>query len=223
MITCLNNLERYHRVYKRNTLLSPPLARTLFLALSSVRLIPHILVFLLHSGDTLLISDLKKWVEEDYSFTTNKWAMAVQFLTFMTFYPEYRNQFYFRTGYVYRFFLSFLCKPMPSLYIKTKNIGEGFFVQHGFSTILAAEEIGTNFRINQQVTIGYTDKYDCPIIGDNVTVCAGAKVLGRVKVGNNVVIGANAVVVKDVPDNCTVVGVPARIVKLNGERCSLAL
>lgn len=71
--------------------------------------------------------------------------------------------------------------------------------------------------VNQQVTIGYNDLY-APIIGDNVMVTCGAKVLGNVKVGNNVIIGVNAVVVKDVPDNATVVGVPAKIIKMNGVR-----
>jgi serine O-acetyltransferase len=52
-----------------------------------------------------------------------------------------------------------------------------------------------------------------PVIGDNVRICAGAKVLGGIKVGNNVVIGANCVVVKDVPDNCTVVGCQQELLK----------
>ena len=55
--------------------------------------------------------------------------------------------------------------------------------------------------------------YEVPIIGDNVEICAGARILGPVRIGNNVIIGANAVVVKDVPDNCIVAGVPAHIIK----------
>ena len=54
-----------------------------------------------------------------------------------------------------------------------------------------------------------------PIIGDNVFIGAGAKILGPIKIGNGAVIGANAVVTKNVPDNCTVVGVPAKIIKKN--------
>lgn len=73
-------------------------------------------------------------------------------------------------------------------------------------------KLGKNCMIYQNVTIAGKDgKY--PTLGDNVKVYAGACVLGGVKVGNNVIIGANAVVVKDVPDNCVVAGVPAKIIK----------
>jgi serine O-acetyltransferase len=98
----------------------------------------------------------------------------------------------------------------------TKDIGPGLFIQHGFSTIIAAKSIGENCWINQQVTIGYSNATDCPIIGNNVTINAGAKIIGKVLVGNNTKVGANAVVVKNVPENCTVVGVPAYIVRRNG-------
>lgn len=71
---------------------------------------------------------------------------------------------------------------------------------------------GKNCKIFQQVTIGYNGD-EQPIIGDNVVVCCGAKIIGGVKVGNNVIIGANAVVCKDIPDNVVVAGVPAKIIK----------
>lgn len=74
--------------------------------------------------------------------------------------------------------------------------------------------IGDKVIIGQNVTIGrQLDPKGVPIIGDNVYVSAGSRVLGAVKVGNNVIIGANAVVVKDVPDNCIVAGVPAKIIR----------
>lgn len=69
----------------------------------------------------------------------------------------------------------------------------------------------------------YTNKTDAPTILDNVSIKAGAKVLGKITIGNNVIIGANAVVVKDVPDNCTVVGVPAYIIKKEGKRVNIKL
>ena len=75
-------------------------------------------------------------------------------------------------------------------------------------------KIGKNVLIGQQVTIGGRSKIkEVSVIGDNVLIGAGAKILGDVMIGNNVVIGANAVVVKSVPDNCVVAGVPARIIK----------
>jgi serine O-acetyltransferase len=82
--------------------------------------------------------------------------------------------------------------------------------------VIAAERIGDYCWINQQVTVGWDDNNGCPTIGNNVRIAAGAVVFGKITVGDNVVIGANAVVHKDVPANCTVVGVPAYIVKRDG-------
>ena len=81
--------------------------------------------------------------------------------------------------------------------------------------------IGRNCGIAQNVTIGGRSSLpEVPTLGDNVFVGAGAKILGPVKIGDNVVIGANAVVIRDIPEDSTVVGVPARIVKrqLTAER-----
>lgn len=134
--------------------------------------------------------------------------------------PEFRNLLYYRLGGI-RFFsriFNLFYPPLPTLYIWTPKIGGGLFIQHGFATVIAAKEIGHHCFINQQVTIGYQGVL-APILKDNVTVTCGAKVIGGITVGNNSVIGANAVVVKDVPENATVVGVPAYIIKLNGKRC----
>jgi len=75
-------------------------------------------------------------------------------------------------------------------------------------------EIGENCIIGQGITIGGRSKiYDVPKIGNFVYIGAGARILGNVTIGDNVVIGANAVVVKDVPSNCSVAGVPAKVIK----------
>ncbi len=74
--------------------------------------------------------------------------------------------------------------------------------------------IGMNCTIGTCVTIGGKSGWEeVPVIGDNVQICTGAKILGPVRIGSNVVIGANAVVTKDVPSNCVVAGVPASILK----------
>lgn len=132
---------------------------------------------------------------------------------------EFRSLFYYRIGNirVVSKFMKWILPPMPNLYLWTPKIGGGLYIQHGFSTVLAAKSIGKHCFVNQQVTVGYKGEY-APEIGDNVTITCGAKVLGNVKVGDNVVIGANAVVVKDVPANAVVVGVPARIISIDGER-----
>ena len=76
--------------------------------------------------------------------------------------------------------------------------------------------IGKNCKIGTSITIGGTSKkYEVPIIGDNVQISTGSKILGPVRIGNNVIIGANSVVLIDVPDNSVVVGVPAKIIKTN--------
>lgn len=71
-------------------------------------------------------------------------------------------------------------------------------------------ELHVYFGSNSSINI---DDLKAPVIGDNVEVCCGAKVIGGITVGNNVLIGANAVVVKDVPPNCVVAGVPARVIR----------
>ena len=71
--------------------------------------------------------------------------------------------------------------------------------------------IGDNVKINQHVTIGGRGAGGTPIVGNNVSIGAGAKILGGIRIGNNARIGANAVVLVDVPDSCTAVGIPARI------------
>ena len=91
------------------------------------------------------------------------------------------------------------------------------FAYGGIGVVIHARAlIGQNCMIGQGVTIGgKSGWYEVPIIGNNVEINAGARILGPIRVGNNVIIGANAVVVKDVPDNCIVAGIPARIIKDN--------
>jgi len=104
------------------------------------------------------------------------------------------------------------------------KIGKGLFIDHGMGVIIGeTTEIGDNCTIYQGVTLGGTGKdigKRHPTLGNNVLVGAGAKVLGPFKVGDNSKIAANAVVLSEVPDNCTCVGVPARIVKVNNKRVS---
>lgn len=104
------------------------------------------------------------------------------------------------------------------------KIGPGFFIDHGMGVVIGeTTEIGEDVTIYQGVTLGGTGKERGkrhPTLGNNVVVGTGAKVLGNIKLGDNVKVGAGSVVVHSVPDNCTVVGVPAEIVKREGKKVS---
>ena len=97
---------------------------------------------------------------------------------------------------------------MDTLVIGCTDIGKGLFIHHGIATIISAKKIGENCWINQQVTIGYKNNGQ-PTLGNNVTICAGALVLGDIHLGDNCIVGAGAVVLNDVAPGTTVVGVPA--------------
>lgn len=104
------------------------------------------------------------------------------------------------------------------------KIGEGTFITyHGLGVVIHQSAIiGCNCIIRQNVTIAGATRSDgssgAPVIGNNVEINTGAVVIGPIRIGNNVRIGANAVVLNDIPDNCTVVGVPAKPVKHNNTK-----
>ncbi|WP_229724517.1 serine O-acetyltransferase [Winogradskyella forsetii] len=100
------------------------------------------------------------------------------------------------------------------------NIGKGsHFAYGGIGVIIHKKaEIGKNCQIGSNVTIGGKSGHpQVPIIGDNVYLATGCKVLGPIRIGNNVTIGANAVVIKNVPDNAIVAGIPAKIIRIKDE------
>jgi serine O-acetyltransferase len=183
--------------------------RAIVLALSSVRLVPHVLILLWSSRRDLIWADSIRWSEIYHLGPSQSIAQRIYlFLKLMTFYPEFRNVFYFRIGMFGRLFRIF-CRPLATLLIESNCIGPGLFIQHGYDTWVSAEEIGENCWINQQVTIGYTNEVHRPTIGNNVTINVGAKILGKVKLGDGSKVGANSVVIMDVPPGVTVMGVPA--------------
>jgi serine O-acetyltransferase len=187
-------------------------------ALNAPRLLPHLVLMRL-KPDARLRGDFERFAGNCLHYgdmARARHSGAMDFLILMAAFPEFRNVYYYRMGTLGRL-VRCLAPPMQSIYLPTPDIGPGLFLHHGFATIVSARRVGANCSINQQVTIG-SDASGNPEIGDNVHVHCGAKVLGRITVGDNVVIGANAVVVKNVPPNCTVVGVPARIVRRDGKR-----
>ncbi|MDD5432254.1 MAG: serine O-acetyltransferase [Candidatus Omnitrophica bacterium] len=107
------------------------------------------------------------------------------------------------------------------------KIGKRFFIDHGMGVVVGETAIiGDDVLLYQGVTLGGTGLEKGkrhPTIGNNVVIGGGAKVLGNITIGDNSYIGANAVVIKDVPSNSTVVGVPGRITKQEGKKIDISL
>ncbi|MEI8175906.1 MAG: serine O-acetyltransferase EpsC [Candidatus Omnitrophota bacterium] len=107
------------------------------------------------------------------------------------------------------------------------TIGKRFFVDHGMGVVIGETAVvGDDVLIYQGVTLGGTGLVQGkrhPTIGSNVVIGGGAKVLGNITIGDNSYIGANAVVLKDVPPNSTVVGVPGRLTRQEGKKIDIAL
>lgn len=101
------------------------------------------------------------------------------------------------------------------------SIGPGLFIPHPCGTVVGAWSIGCNVTIFQGVTLGAKylafdfDQSSRPLLGDDITIGAGAKVLGGISIGSNSIVGANSVVLSDVPSGCIAVGVPAQVKPIN--------
>ncbi len=162
-----------------------------------------------------LIMDLARFRKVHYG-TNNEslgfWEVYKEFIAF----AEFRSVFWFRCGRFSKLVSWVFPKQEFRLVFdcRSKNVGGGIFIQHGYCTDISVRSMGENCWINQKVTFGYQGNY-CPIIGNNVRVGVGAIIIGDVTIGDNVNIGAGAVVVKDVPSNTTVVGQPARYIGRN--------
>lgn len=187
------------------------------LALRYLRFCLHILAFSISKNKAVIKQDLDHWHE-----IIRPHEKSCSYASFMTFLfvdrQEFRNLFYYRINEMFglRWILKKIAVPLPTLYLWTPSIGGGLFIQHGFATVLCAKSIGEHCFINQQVTVGHKGNQK-PVIGNNVKITCGAKVLGGVKVGDNSTIGANAVVVRDVPANVVAIGIPARILRHNDD------
>ena len=190
---------------------------------TAVPRLPLLILFVLTDQKEMILLDVQRWRELKEMVASSALTCILRLLCDV---PEFRSVYYYRitrgnlAARAAKRIARLIYKPRESLYISSvEGIGPGLYIEHGFSTVIAAKRIGANAYINQQVTVGYrNDAIGHPVIGDNVRIGAGAKVLGGVTLGNNVTVGANAVVVKDVPANCVVIGVPARIIRRNGVR-----
>lgn len=189
--------------------------RRMLVFLNIWRVFPAYVLFLTNKFRDKCDEDLAQWVH--YEAEACQKSKLLRFGYFMVNCKECRNIFLnrLRRNPIMYITVRVLFPPLESCYISMppEDLGGGFSLQHGFSTIVSAKSMGKRCRVNQQVTIGHVG-LDAPEIGDDVRITAGAIVIGKVKIGDGATIGAGAVVVKDVPANATVVGSAARVVKL---------
>ncbi len=135
-----------------------------------------------------------------------------------------------KANWCFRHGLFFLARWISQRCVRRTNIeihpgatiGRRLFIDHGTGVVIGeTTEIGDDCTLYQGVTLGGTGKDKGkrhPTLGNNVMVGSGAKVLGPIRIGNNVRIAAGAVVLSDIPDNATAVGVPARVVRIGGQK-----
>ena len=176
----------------------------------------------------LFYSDIRTAQERD--------PAAKSFLEVLFLYPGVHALVYYRIAhFLYRLRLFFLARFLSQIARLTTGIeihpgaviGRKFFIDPGMGVVVGQTAvIGDDVLLYQGVTLGGTGLEKGkrhPTIANNVVIGAGAKVLGNITIGENSYIGANAVVIRDVPANSTVVGVPGRITKQDGKKMDISL
>ena len=161
---------------------------------------------------------------------------AKGFLEVLLLYPGLHALIYHRIAHFFYGINLFLLARLVSQFARFTTgieihpgakIGKRFFIDHGMGVVVGETSVvGDDVLLYQGVTLGGTGLEKGkrhPTIGNNVVIGTGAKVLGNITIGDNSYIGANAVVIKDVPPNSTVVGVPGRVTKQNGKKIDISL
>lgn len=186
--------------------------------------IPHIIIY-------LLLSNERKLINKDLEVLKTKINIKLNSIGALIFYLHtnsyFRTLFYHRIGSIASILIGWY-RPGCKYFIisKTTRIGGGCLLAHPYSTILNAESIGDNFSFRHLTTLGNkgdNDNYNRPTILNNVILGASVTIIGKITIGNNVVVGAGSVITKNVPDNCVVVGNPARIISINGQKTNKLL
>ena len=172
-----------------------------------------------------------KRLREDINAFRERDPAARSIWEIMFLYPGFRAvRMYRKANWFYRHNMKFIARAISQSAVRktgfeihpAATIGRRLVIAHGTGVVIGeTAEIGDDVLIYQGVTLGGTGKQQGkrhPTIGNNVMISSGAKVLGPFKVGDNSRIAAGAVVLDEVPPDCTVVGVPARVVKRSGVR-----
>ena len=184
-----------------------------------------------HKSLDLQLQRILNFFVSDVSAAFNKDPAAYTLLEVLTSYPGIKATLLYRVAHFFwklempfvPRYISDIAREITAIEIHPgAEIGSDFFIDHGAGVVIGeTAEIGNNVTIYSGVVLGGTSTNKGkrhPTIGNDVVLGTGAKVLGPIKIGNNVRIGANSVVVNDVPDNSVVVGVPGRIVSRKGEK-----
>lgn len=173
----------------------------------TIIVVPSLLLFLLSKHKRIILSDVKAWAK--YRNYVDERHLYRSLFLLLVLQPEFQSQFKMRLGGLGHLSYGGI-KSCDLAYCK--NIGKGFVLMHGFGTVFNSFiKIGNNCTVLHNVTIG-AGKNGVPTIGNNVYIGAGAIIIGGITVGNNVNIGAGAIVVEDVPSNTTIVSQKARII-----------
>ena len=181
----------------------------------------------MNAADTVKkdLNFIKKYIEEEIKVVRerdpaihNKWEVFLYSSFWAVLMYRLAHRFYLKKKYFTARLISQLARNWTGIEIHPgATIGKGFFIDHGSGVVVGETTIiGNNVTLYQGVTLGGTGKEKGkrhPTLEDNVMVSVGAKVLGSFTIGENSKIGAGSVVLNEIPPNCTVVGVPGKIVK----------
>lgn len=181
--------------------------RKVFYFFAQILFLPHVILFLLYSNKNEIIQDIYARKNKKDGILNHCYYLSLELVKSSYF----RTLFYHRTrGFFTNILRIFYPKNNSFTIDFNTKIGGGLQLAHPYSTILNARKIGENVYVNHLVTLGEKNG-EKPTIGNNVELHAACIIIGGITVGNNAIIGAGAVVTKDVPENSIAVGNPARI------------
>lgn len=171
--------------------------------------LPHVVLFLFAKQRQAITADLYGRGKARQSVLAHCYDLSQELLVSRYF----RSLFYFRTdGFFSKVLRIFYPKQRDFIIDIHTKIGGGMILAHPYATILNAESIGKDLYVNHLVTVGEIDG-NKPVIGNNVQLHANCTVIGGISIGDNAIIGAGAVVVRDVPANAVAVGNPAQLIE----------